>query len=44
LDEVVTRFTAAVESAGDVVGQRKAALHDAVALPREGGGSLRHAL
>ena len=32
LNEVVTRLAAAVEAAGDVIGQRQAALHDAVTL------------
>ena len=32
LDQVVARLAAAVEAAGDVVGQRQAALDDAVAL------------
>jgi len=36
LDQVVAGLAAAVETTGDVIGQRQAALHDAVALPLEG--------
>ncbi len=36
LDQVVAGFPAPVETAGDVVGQRQAALDDAVALPLKG--------
>jgi hypothetical protein len=44
LDQVVAGFAAAVEPACDVVRQRQASLHDAVALAGELCGVFRHPL